>query len=70
MDGLRTSSTYETISVTPASPNVGAEVSNINLTLPLPENELAELKRAFLDFGLLIFRDQEISFQDQARLGE
>lgn len=70
MDGLRTSSTYEKISVTPASPNVGAEISNINLTLPLPENELAELKRAFLEFGVLFFRDQEISFQDHARLGE
>lgn len=70
MDGLVSSAKYEAITVTPASPTVGAEIGNIDLTRPLTEPELAEVKRAFLEFGVLFFRDQKISFDDHARLAE
>ena len=70
MDGLATGAAYQAISVTPASPAVGAEIGNIDLTRPFTELELAEIKRAFLEFGVLFFRDQRISFEDHARLGE
>ena len=62
MDGLIIGAKYQAITVTPASPAVGAEIGNIDLTRPLPELELAEVKRAFLEFGVLVFRDQQISF--------
>jgi taurine dioxygenase len=70
MDGLIIGAKYQAITVTPASPAVGAEIGNIDLTRPLPELELAEVKRAFLEFGVLFFRDQQISFEDHARLAE
>jgi taurine dioxygenase len=70
MDGLATGAKYQTITVTPTSPAVGAEIGNIDLTRPLTELELAEVKRAFLEFSVLFFRDQEISFEDHARLAE
>ena len=70
MDGLGTGATYQSITVAPTSPNVGAEIGNIDLTRPFTELELAEVKRAFLEFGVLFFRDQKISFDDHARLAE
>ena len=70
MDGLASGTKYEAITVTPASPAIGAEVGNIDLTRPLTDLELAEVKRAFLEFGVIFFRDQPIGFDDHARLAE
>ncbi|MBT5457786.1 MAG: taurine dioxygenase [Rhodospirillaceae bacterium] len=70
MDGIGSNAAYQGLTVTPASPAVGAEIGNIDLTRPLTDAELAELKRAFLEYGVVFFRDQKISFEDHARLGE
>ena len=70
MDGIGSNITYKTISVTPASPTVGAEIGNIDLTKPLTELALAEVKRAFTEHCVLFFRDQKISFEDHVRLAE
>ena len=69
MDGHR-GAPYRTIEVTPYSPHVGAEIGGIDLTRPLPAEQLAELRRAFTDRLVLFFRDQEIGFDDHARLAE
>ena len=69
MDGHR-GAPYRTIEVTPYSPHVGAEIGGIDLTRPLPAERLAELRRAFTDHLVLFFRDQEIGFDDHARLAE
>ena len=61
---------YQKITVTPSSPHIGAEIGNIDLTSPLSNLELSELKRAFTDYLVLFFRDQRISFEDQVRLAE
>jgi taurine dioxygenase len=70
MDDLSTKTPYRSISVKKCSPHVGAEIGNIDLTRPLNDLELSELKRAFTDHGVLFFRNQKISFDDHARLGE
>lgn len=70
MDGYGSNAGYRAISVTPCSPHIGAEIGNIDLTRPLSELELAELRRAFLEHLVIFFRDQEISFEDHIRLGE
>lgn len=59
---------YQSISVTPASPHIGAEIGHINLSLPLSEQQQAELKDAFMRHQVLFFRDQKISFEDQIRV--
>lgn len=69
MDGHR-GAPYRTIEVNPYSPHVGAEIGGIDLTRPLPAEQLAELRRAFTDHLVLFFRDQEIGFDDHARLAE
>ena len=66
----RKNSAYRAITVKRCSPRIGAEIGNIDLTRPLSELELSELKRAFTENMVIFFRDQKISFQDQARLAE
>jgi len=61
---------YQAITVKKCSPTIGAEIENIDLTRPLSNMELTEVKRAFTEHSVLFFRNQKISFDDQARLGE
>lgn len=61
---------YKAITVTRCSPTIGAEIGNIDLTRPLTDIELSELKRAFTENMVVFFRDQKISFEDHVRLAE
>ena len=70
MDGHISSTAYRAITVRRVSPHIGAEIGNIDLTRPLTDLELAELKRAFTENLVLFFRNQRISFDDHARLAE
>ncbi len=58
---------YRTFTVTPTSPHIGAEITDIDLTKPLDEGQVDELRQAFLEFQVIFFRDQKISFDDQIR---
>jgi hypothetical protein len=58
---------YQSITVTPASPHIGAEVGQIDLTRPLTPQQEAEVKDAFVRYQVLFFRDQKISFDDHVR---
>ena len=60
---------YESITVAPSSPHIGAEIGNVDLTKPLPNKQVEELHRAFTQYQVIFFRDQKISFDDQIRLG-
>ena len=53
--------TYETIEVRPMVGALGAEIHGIDLTRPLGEKTVAELRRAFLEHLLLVFRDQDVT---------
>jgi taurine dioxygenase len=52
----------------PASPHIGAEIGGIDLTRPLADEQIRELRAAFTQYGVLFFRDQHISFDDQIRV--
>jgi taurine dioxygenase len=56
---------YETISVTPLSPRIGAEIGGIDLTKPLSNRQVQEVHEALIENQVIFFRDQEI---DPARL--
>ncbi|MFD9812038.1 TauD/TfdA dioxygenase family protein [Streptomyces sp. NPDC059080] len=58
---------YRTIEVAPLTPVIGAEVSGVDLTRDLPDDQLAEIKAAFLDHHVLVLRDQDISPEDHLR---
>ncbi len=59
--------TYRTLEVDPLTPIIGAEISGVDLAEPLSEERLTEIKRAFLDHHVLVFRDQIITPADQKR---
>lgn len=50
---------YRSIEVFPASPRIGAEIGNIDLTQPFTEEQQAELKRAFTEYQVIFFSGSE-----------
>ncbi len=70
MDGQSPSTSTETLTITKVSPHIGAEISNIDLTRPLSDSQIQQLRQAFIDHQVIFFRDQKISFDDHARLGQ
>lgn len=55
------------ITVEPVSGVVGAVVGGVDLSGPLDEGTVSEIRRAFLDFHVLFFRDQDLSPDAQLR---
>ena len=53
-----------TIKLRPLSYPLGAEVCDIDVTAPVSESDFGEIYRAFLDHGILLFRDQEITREE------
>jgi taurine dioxygenase len=60
---------YRTIMVEPVSPNIGAEVGNIDLTRPLSNLEVQDVHDAIAEYLVLFFRDQKLAPQHLQALG-
>ncbi|MEU5372850.1 TauD/TfdA family dioxygenase [Streptomyces sp. NPDC005951] len=58
---------YETLSVSPITPLLGAEVSGIDLSRELTPQQEKEIKHAFLTHHVLAFRDQDITPEEHKR---
>lgn len=58
---------YDTITVTNLTPAIGGEVSGVDLTKPLSEAQVADLKAAMADRMVLFLRDQTIAHEDHIR---
>ena len=52
---------YQHIRVDPISPYLGAEINGVDLSRPLSEAVFAEIKRAFVEFSVIFFRDQHLT---------
>ena len=52
---------YEHITVTPKGVTLGAEISGVRLSGDLPDEVIAEIRRAWLDYKVVYLRDQDIS---------
>ncbi len=52
---------YRTIEVRPTSGALGAAIHGIDLAEDIGDDQLAELRRAFDDFGVIFFRDQALT---------
>jgi taurine dioxygenase len=50
-----------TVEVTPVTPAIGGVVSGVDLTRPLDERTVAKLREAWLDRGVLFFRNQDLT---------
>jgi taurine dioxygenase len=51
---------YEKIQVEPLSPTIGAEIHGVDLAKPLDGLTFEEIRRAFLEWKVIFFRDQAI----------
>ena len=63
----RTKRHYRTLDVDQITPVIGAEISGVDLAQHLTAEQLAEIKCAFLDHHVLVFRDQVITTEDHKR---
>ena len=54
---------FQTISATPSTPHIGAEIGNIDLTRPLSNRQVQEVYEALLKYQVIFFRDQKIDFE-------
>ncbi|MCY3763608.1 MAG: TauD/TfdA family dioxygenase, partial [Gemmatimonadetes bacterium] len=57
------------LQVEPLTPAVGAEVSGIDLTRPLDDATLGDLKETWIRHLVLFFREQELTFDQHKALG-
>jgi len=48
------------VSITPLSENIGAEVTGVDFSQPLPAADLADIKQALLDHLVMVVRDQSL----------
>ena len=60
-NGWEMSMNYDHIRVMPLATHVGAEISGIDLTAPPGGPELAEIRRALGEYGVVFFRDQQLT---------
>jgi taurine dioxygenase len=51
---------YHTIDITTLTPHIGAEVSGVDLSKPLSNEQFSEVYQAWLDWKVLVFRDQHL----------
>lgn len=52
---------YRTITVSPVSPNVGAEIGGVDIAAGVSDEQFTEIRSAFADHGVIFFRDQDIT---------
>jgi taurine dioxygenase len=57
--------TYEIITATPVTGALGAEISGVDLSRPLDDRALFEIKLAFTDHLVLFFRGQNLTPEEQ-----
>ena len=60
---------YKRIEVTPISGALGAVVTGVELKNPLQEIVFAEIYRAFLEYKVIFFKDQDLNPETQLRFG-
>ena len=56
---------FETLKAERITPVIGAEISGIDMSKPLFEQQVAEIRTALNTYQVLVFRDQEISITQQ-----
>jgi taurine dioxygenase len=57
---MKDTAKFEAIGVNPLTPHLGAEITDIDLSKPLNDTEFNEIHQAFLDWSVLVFRDQHL----------
>jgi taurine dioxygenase len=53
------STDFKTITASPVSPALGAEISGVDIAAGVDEEQFAELRQAYVDYGVIFLREQE-----------
>lgn len=53
--------TAVSIEVRPLTPHIGAEIAGVDLSRPLSQSQQDEIRRAWLDWQVLVFRNQKLT---------
>ena len=61
---------YSLIDVRPKSGSVGAEIFGIDLNKEITEEQFLEVKSAFFQFGVIFFRDQKLTPDNEIKFAE
>ena len=57
------------LEIKPVTPLIGAEISGVDLSMPLSDNVLGAVKQALNDHLVIFFRDQDLSPDEQKDFG-
>ena len=57
------------LEVRPIAGSLGAEIGNVDLSVDLDDATVADIRAAFLDHHVLVFRDQELTAEQQMVFG-
>ncbi|WP_374570009.1 TauD/TfdA dioxygenase family protein [Phenylobacterium sp.] len=60
---------YSSFSVTPISPHIGAEIRGVDLSQPVGGQLLADIRQAWADWMVLVFRDQRLDREAHKAFG-
>ncbi|UIN53395.1 TauD/TfdA dioxygenase family protein [Pseudomonas kribbensis] len=60
---------YRYITVERITPIIGAEIGGVDLSQPLSDEQLAEIRRAFLENHVVVFRDQHLTVDEHKAFG-
>lgn len=60
---------YQTITVEPLSPTIGAEIGGVRMGSDVPAEQVAEIRRALLEWKVVFFRDQDVSVAEHVAFG-
>jgi taurine dioxygenase len=61
---------YALIDVRPFTATLGAEIGGVDLSVKLSQAVVDEIERAFLDFGVVFFRDQQLTPEQHIAFAE
>ncbi len=61
---------YRTLQAQPLTPTLGAELSGVDLTQPLSDEQVADIRQALHDHGVIFFRDQPLDPESLKRVGQ
>ena len=60
---------YRTITVDPLSPTIGAEIGGVRMSGEVSAAQLAEIRRALLEWKVIFFRDQDVEVSEHVAFG-
>ena len=60
---------YQTIEVNPVTPGIGAEISGVDLSSSLGNQQFQEVHDALMEHQVIFFRDQSIDLEQQKSFG-